>query len=185
LRLRFTTLAAVCAVAIPAAAQEPLPELGKRAAMFRLMAYNPAAAGQWVGLDKFVGDAAADKGARLVLLSFMASFCAPCKKELPALQRLHEKYAPDGLRVVLVSVDDQPEGMKIIEGLIAEHKVTFPVLKDRTTLVARRWLGKESPLPSVFFIQPDARVSLVHRGYDEGTSATLEKEIRAQLGKAP
>ena len=175
----------VCCAAAPAFAQEPPPELGKRAAMFRLMAYNPAVAGQWVGLEKFVGEAPADKSSKLVLLSFMASFCAPCKKELPALQKLHEKYGADGLRVVLVSIDDKPEGMKIIDALIAEHKVTFPVLKDRTTLAARRWLGKEPLLPSVFFIQRDGLVSLVRKGYDEDTAASLEKEVRAQLGKAP
>jgi thiol-disulfide isomerase/thioredoxin len=176
---------ASCLAATLAAAQEPPPELGKKAAMFRLPAYNPSVAGPWVGLEKFVGEAPADKGSKLVLLSFMASFCAPCKKELPALQQLHEKYSGEGLRVVLVSIDDQPEGMQIIDGLIAQHKVTFPVLKDRTTLAARRWLGKETALPSVFLIKADGVVSLVKRGYDEESGKALEKEVRAQLGKTP
>jgi thiol-disulfide isomerase/thioredoxin len=182
--VRFFLLV-LCLAAPKAAAQEPPPEVGKKAAMFRLLAYNPAAAGQWVGLEKYVGEAPADKASKLLLLSFMASFCAPCKKELPELQRLHLKYQADGLRVVLVSIDDQPEGMKIIDGLIAEHNVTFPVLKDRTTLAARRWLGKETALPSVFLIKADGVVSLVKRGYDEETGKALEKEVRAQLGKAP
>src|SRR5262249_27161518 len=99
--------------------------------MFRLMAYNPqVTGGPWVGLDRFVGQSQQDKATKLLVLSFMASFCAPCKKELPTLEKLFEKYSPDGLRIVLVSIDDQPEGMKIIEELIAANKVTFPVLKD-------------------------------------------------------
>ena len=185
LSLRLT-LAGVLFLGAAAPAQEALPAVGKPAAMFRLMAYNPEATGKTpLGLDRYVGGSAQDKNAKVVLLSFMASFCAPCKKEMPFLQKLHDKYQGDGLRVVVVSIDDQPEGMKIIDELIATHKITYPVLKDRTTLVARRWLGPQSPLPSVFMIKPDATVSLVHRGYSDETSATLEKEIRAQLKLAP
>lgn len=169
-----------------ARAQEALPEVGKPAGQFRLFAYNPQVPEtKMVGLDQYVGPAPADKATRLVLLSFMASFCAPCKKELPWLQGLHEKYFSDGLRVLVVSIDDQPEGIKAMEELVAANKLTYPVLKDRTTLVGRRWLGAQSPLPSVFLIKPDATVSLVRRGYSEETSASLEKELRAQLGKGP
>lgn len=171
--------------ATAAGAGEPLPAPGQKAPLFRLKAYNPKAAGEWVGLDRFVGPSPADKGTKLLLLSFMASYCAPCKKELPALQRLHQAYAEKGLRVVLVSLDDQPEGMKIIEDLIAEHQVTFPVLKDRSTLAARRWLGKDGLLPSVFLVRADATVAAVSRGYDADTSAQLEGQVRAQLGLPP
>jgi thiol-disulfide isomerase/thioredoxin len=172
--------------AAQAHAQEALPEVGKPALMFRLTTYNPKESGAAaVGLERYVGAQAQDKAAKLVVISFMASFCAPCKKELPALQKLHEQYAADGLRVLLVSVDDQPEGMKVIDELIRANKVTFPVLKDRFTVVARRWLGPQSPLPSLFFVKPDGIVTRVQRGYDEAISASLEREIRAALGKAP
>lgn len=183
--MRPLALAALLLLAPAARAGEPLPAPGQKAAMFRLMAYNPQAAGAWVGLDRYVGQSPADKGSKLLLLSFMASFCAPCKKELPALQKLHQTYAEQGLRVVMVSLDDTPEGMKIIEELIAEHQVTFPVLKDRTTLAARRWLGKDGLLPSVFLVKADATVATVSRGYDAQTSARLEQEVRAQLGLSP
>ena len=115
------------------------------------------------------------------MLSFMASFCAPCKKEMPYLQSLHEKYSGQGLRVMMVSIDKEPAGQKIIDELIASNQVTFPVLKDRFNLVARRWLGAQSPLPSLFFVKPDGVVLSVHRGYTEEASVLLEKEVKDAL----
>lgn len=175
------TAAAVLAAGT-ALAQDDLAAVNKPAPMFRLPVYNAKAVGATaVGLEKFVGPDAADKGAKVLLLSFMASFCAPCKKELPYLQTLHEKYGPQGLRVLSVSIDTEVEGQKIVEKLIEEHQVTFPVLKDRFNIVARRWLGTQSPLPSVFMVRPDGVVTMVHRGYGDDATALLDKEVRAAL----
>jgi hypothetical protein len=84
--------------------------------------------------------------------------------------------------VVMVSIDAEPAGQKRMEGLLQEHHVTFPVLKDRFNLVARRWLGMQSPLPSLFFVRPDGTVLRVHRGYDEKTSGQLAAEVASALG---
>ena len=163
-------------------ANEELAAEGKAAPMFRLPVYNPKPVGTTVlGLDKYIGAEASDKKAKVVLLSFMASFCAPCKKEMPYLQSLHEKYAEQGLRVVMVSIDTEAAGQKIIDELIEKNKVTFPVLKDRFNLVARRWLGTQSPLPSLFMVRPDGVVASVHRGYSDDSGAILDKEVKAAL----
>jgi thiol-disulfide isomerase/thioredoxin len=158
-------------------------QLGKTAPMFRLPVYNADAVGATaVGLDQYVGMEPTDTGTRAVLLSFMASFCKPCKKEMPYLQKLHEKYKEAGLRVVLVSIDGEPEGQKQIEELVKQHKVTFPVLKDRFQLVGRRWLGTQTPLPSLFILKPDGTIQSVHRGYDKDASVLLAKEVEVALG---
>lgn len=169
-----------------ALAQEELAEPGRPAPMFRLPVYNAAVVGTGiVGLDKFVGPEASDAATKTVLLSFTASWCGPCKKEMPYLQTLHEKYKDFGLRVLIVSIDDKPEGMKQIEELIALNRVTFPVLKDRFNLVARRWLGNEAKLPSVFLVKPDGVVSFVHRGYDQDASVVFAREVEESLGITP
>lgn len=163
-------------------AEDELASQGKPAPMFRLPVYNEKAAGaKVVGLDKWLGSDASDKDAKVVVLSFMASFCAPCKKEMPYLQSLHVKYAAQGLRVVMVSIDTEAAGQKIIDDLITTNNVTFPVLKDRFNLVARRWLGSQSPLPSLFMVKPDGIVMSVHRGYNEEASTMLEKEVKEAL----
>jgi thiol-disulfide isomerase/thioredoxin len=179
---RTLIVAAALALTSNAFADDELAAQGKSAPMFRLPVYNGKALGTTVvGLDKYVGPDATDKEAKVVLLSFMASFCAPCKKEMPYLQSLHEKYGPKGLRVVLVSIDTEVPGQKIIDELIETNKVTFPVLKDRFNLVARRWLGTQSPLPSVFIVKPDGVVASVHRGYNEEASVVLDKEVKEAL----
>lgn len=177
-------LAAAFVLAVPALAED-LAEVDKPAPSFRLPAYNGKATGTgFVGLDQFVGPEAADKKTKALLVSFMASFCAPCKKELPVLQALHEKHQGDGLRILAVSIDAEPEGQKKIDELIAEHKVTFPVLKDRFNIVARRWLGTKSPLPSLFVVRPDGTVASVHRGYSTDGAELLAKEVEAALKPA-
>ena len=174
---------AVLTCSAAAGAEDDLAAVDKAAPMFRLPVYNQKAAGAGVvGLDRFVGPDATDKATKIVLMSFMASFCAPCKKEMPYLQSLHDKYKDFGLRVVMVSIDTEAEGQKIVDELIEKNKVTFPVLKDRFNLVARRYLGAQSPLPSVFMVRPDGVVSAVHRGYNEEASLLLASEVESALG---
>ncbi len=183
--MRPVALAAASLIASTAPAEE-LAAVDKPAPMFRLPVYNAKAVGApVVGLDRYVGQGANDKDTKVVLLSFMASFCAPCKKEMPYLKSLHDKYRAAGLRVMMVSIDTEPAGQRIIEELIAQNGITFPVLKDRFNLVARRWLGEKSPLPSVFLVRPDGTVSFVHRGYDEEAVATIAQHVERALGVKP
>jgi peroxiredoxin len=162
---------------------EDLAEVGKPAPTFRLPVYNSKEVGESaLGIDRYVGPEAQDKQTRALLVSFMASFCGPCKKELPYLQQLSDKYKAQGLRVMAVSIDTEPEGQKKVDELIAANKLTFPVLKDRFNIVARRWLGSKSPLPSLFVVKPDGSVSAVHRGYSQDGTALLDEEVQVALG---
>ncbi|MFT3708316.1 MAG: TlpA disulfide reductase family protein [Archangium sp.] len=169
-------------VAVPSFAED-LAEVDKAAPTFRLPVYNAKEFGEsTVALDSFVGAETNDKKTKVLVVSFMASFCGPCKKEMPYLQTLHEKHKADGLRIMMVSIDAEPEGQKKVEELIAENKVTFPVAKDRFNIVARRWLGTKSPLPSLFFVKPDGTVSSVHRGYSQDGAEVLAEELTKTLG---
>jgi thiol-disulfide isomerase/thioredoxin len=161
---------------------EDLAEVDKPAPSFRLPVYNSKEAGVTaVGIDRYVGAEATDKSTRALMVSFMASFCGPCKKEMPYLQQLHEKYQAQGLRVMMVSIDTEEDGQKKVAELIAANKVTFPVLKDRFNIVARRWLGTKSPLPSLFMVRPDGTISAVHRGYSQDGVELLNKEVESAL----
>ena len=151
--------------------------------MFRLPVYNSKEVGETaVGLDKFVGADRTDPKTKVLVVSFMASFCGPCKKELPYLVKLNEQYKANGLRIMLVAIDTEPDGQKKVSDLIAENKVTFPVAKDRFNIVARRWLGTKSPLPSLFMVRPDGTISAVHRGYSQDGADLLAKEVETALG---
>lgn len=176
-------LALLCSlVAAPAFAEE-LADIDKPAPTFRLPVYNAAVFGEsTVSIGSLVGPDRKDKDTRVLLVSFMASFCGPCKKEMPSLQALFEARKADGLRVMVIAIDSDADGQKKIDELIATNKVTFPVAKDRFNVVARRWLGSKSPLPSLFVVRPDGTISAVHRGYSEDGAALLSKEVDAALG---
>ncbi len=181
--LRHVALAAAVLSAAPAFADDELATVDRPAPSFRLPVYNPKESGELnaVGVDKFTGPDAADKKTKVLIVSFMASFCGPCKKEMPYLEAQFEKNKDKGLRILMVSIDKEEEGQKKVADLLVQNKVTFPVLKDRFNIVARRWLGTQSPLPSLFMVKPDGVVSVVHRGYSDDISATLAKEIDAAL----
>lgn len=175
------TILLLALVAAPVLAED-LAEVDKPVPTFRLPVYNAKEFGaSSVAIDTYVGPEATDKKTKALMVSFMASFCGPCKKELPFLQKLHEQYKANGLRIMLVAIDTEPEGQKKVADLIAENKVTFPVAKDRFNIVARRWLGTKSPLPSLFMVRPDGTISAVHRGYSTDGADLLAKEVEAAL----
>jgi thiol-disulfide isomerase/thioredoxin len=176
------TLLLLCLVAAPALAED-LAEVDKPVPTFTLKVYNPKEFGNdMVGTDTYVGLEAKDKQTKALLVSFMASFCGPCKKEMPYLQKLYEQHKASGLRVMMVAIDGDDEGQKKVSDLIAENKVTFPVGRDRFQIVARRWLGTKSPLPSLFMVRPDGTISAVHRGYSQDGAELLGKEVELALG---
>lgn len=176
------SLLLLAVLAAPVLADD-LAEVDKPAPAFRLPVYNQRAYGEAAaGLDSFVGADATDKKTRVLVVSFMASWCAPCKKEMPYLQKLYDENKDKGLRVMLIAIDTEAEGQKKVEELIELNKVTFPVGKDRFNIVARRWLGTQSPLPSLFFVRPDGTVSSVHRGYSSDGAEVLAGELEKILG---
>ncbi len=187
-------LLATCVVALltlPVAAwageagDEELPGEGAEAPGFTLPTYNAAASAQpRAGTMLLVGEDSEDTGARLILVSFMASYCKPCRKELPWLQKMHEKYKGDGLRVIGVAIDSEAEGQKQVAQLLEELKVGFPVVKDQFNFVARRYLGTKVPLPSVFLVDKAGKIGFVSRGYSNEISRTLTETIQKQLGVA-
>jgi peroxiredoxin len=113
----------------PRLVEPPLPPLpatgGREAPVFEL----PLAAGGRAAYPERAGD--------VVLLHFWATWCPPCREELPALQALHAQLAPRGLRVLAVSVDGSaPE---TVARFAAERGLGFAVLHDPGEEVARRY----------------------------------------------
>jgi thiol-disulfide isomerase/thioredoxin len=168
----------------PVADDPDLPKAGGPVLSFRLRALNPELQGQFIGIDSMVGSDRDDEKAKLVVLSFMASYCKPCKKEMPYLQKLYARYKDQGLRVVMVAVDTDEAGQAAVAQLIKANGVTFPVLKDIGGLTSRRFLGQRTPLPSLFVVGADGNIQSVKRGYDEKGGEVLLSEVQKGLGQA-
>jgi cytochrome c biogenesis protein CcmG/thiol:disulfide interchange protein DsbE len=125
------------------------PDVGRPAP-----AYAAAAlAGDSVSLEALRG--------RVVLLNVWATWCHPCREEIPALQELHERHAGQGLALVGVSVDDRAD-RAAVEDFAREYGMTYPVWLDPEERVtsAFRTLG----VPSTFLIGRDGTILWKHVG---------------------
>ena len=71
----------------------------------------------------------ADYRGQVVMINIWATWCAPCRVEMPSIEELHTAYAPKGLKVVAISVDD-PGQDSLVRDFVKEYKLTFEVLHD-------------------------------------------------------
>jgi thiol-disulfide isomerase/thioredoxin len=187
MKMKSTVALTALLVLLPALARadDDLPSEGQPAPGFNLRAMNPDVAGRpFVALDRFVGDEPDDPGCRAVLLSFFASWCAPCQKEMPYLEQLQKMYREQGLRIISVNIDKEEPGLAEAKKQIGKVGVSFPVLTDRYNLTARRYLGEQSPLPSVFIIRRDGTIARIERGYGKDAKTFLLREVQMALGLA-
>jgi peroxiredoxin len=113
---------------------------------------------------------------RVVMVNFWATWCGPCRQEMPELSRLYEKYKSSGFVLLGVNVDDDTS--KAAE-VAAKLGVTFPVLLDTDKAVSK--LYDLSTMPSTVIIDRDGKVRYVHRGYLSGYEENYEKQIRELL----
>jgi peroxiredoxin len=113
---------------------------------------------------------------RVVMVNFWATWCGPCRQEMPQLNRLYEKYKSSGFVLLGVNVDD--DAAKAAE-VAAKLGVTFPVLLDTEKTVSK--LYDLSTMPSTVIIDRDGKVRYVHRGYLAGYEDNYEKQIRELL----
>jgi peroxiredoxin len=113
---------------------------------------------------------------KVVLLNFWATWCGPCREEMPQLNKLYEKYRPSGFTLLGVNVD---EDSRNAAGIAGQMGVKFPVLLDGDKRVAK--LYDLSAMPSTVLIDRDGRVRFLHRGYRSGTESTYDQQIRALL----
>jgi len=84
---------------------------------------------------------------QVVILNFWATWCPPCRSEMPAVEEIHQTYRDQGLAVVAINVQ-QSEGQ--IQAFVDEMGLTFPVLPDRDGSVSKRY--RVASLPTAFVI---------------------------------
>ena len=113
---------------------------------------------------------------QVVLLNFWATWCGPCREEMPHLNRLYEKYRASGFVLLGVNVD---EDARNAAGTSSKLGLQFPVLLDTDKKVSR--LYQLSTMPSTVLIDRDGRVRYIHLGYKGGYEETYEKQIRELL----
>lgn len=113
---------------------------------------------------------------RVVMVNFWATWCGPCRVEMPHLNRLYEKYCSAGFVLFGVNVDEDTRNAAT---LAQKMGIKFPVLADADKRVSKQY--DVSAMPSTVLIDRDGRVRHVHRGYRDGFEEMYEKQIRELL----
>lgn len=176
------TAGLVVASAETAMADRDRYNIGEEIPTFTLKALNGDILGEsYISVDRYFG-AAAKEPKKVLLLSFFASYCEPCKREMPLLAALYEAYKGKGLQVVLVSIDTDPEKIEVAKTLAKDNGVKFPVLSDRFNIVAKRYFVAK--LPNSYLVSGEGKVVMANVGYNEDISKRMVDEIRKGVGEA-
>jgi peroxiredoxin len=125
----------------------------------------PDKAGSSVSLDDFDG--------QVVLLNFWASWCGPCREEMPLLVELHQRYEALGFTMLGINVE---EDSAAADAFLRSVPVSFPILYDRENSVSK--LYDVIAMPSTVLIGRDGRVRYIHHGYEPGYENDYQDQIR-------
>jgi peroxiredoxin len=124
--------------------------------------------GQNLRLSEYRGD--------VVMINFWATWCGPCRQEMPLLDELYGRYQRVGFNLLGVNIDDDSSrALRMVE----ELGIHFPVLFDERKEVSR--LYNVEAMPATFLVDREGNVRHVHHGYKPGYEEKYLDQIRALL----
>lgn len=103
-------------------------------------------------VDAAAAKSLADYKGDVVVLNIWATWCAPCRAEMPSIERLHREFGPRGLKIVAVSVDD-PGQQKAVRDFVRELGLTFEILHDPTHDIQKAY--QTTGVPETFVLGRD------------------------------
>jgi len=151
----------VAALALMASAQASAPQAAPEFAL-------PDATGSTVSLADFEG--------QVVLINFWASWCGPCREEMPLLDQLSDRYGPLGFTMLGVNVE---EDSTLADQFLEGTPVDFPILYDRENSVSQ--LYDVIAMPTTVIVDRQGQVRFVHHGYEPGNENEYQDQIRALI----
>ncbi len=113
---------------------------------------------------------------QVVMINFWASWCAPCRKEMPLLQKIYKKYKKLGFTLLGVNVEQNSAAAK---NYLKDVKVSFPILFDTTNKTSK--LYNVSAMPTTIIIDRSGNMRFIHKGYKAGYENSYKKQIKKLL----
>jgi thiol-disulfide isomerase/thioredoxin len=121
-----------------------------------------------------------DYRGKVVLVNFWATWCAPCRDEMPSIERLRASLADEPFEVLAVNL---AEPRSRIEHFLAQTPLGFPILLDRTTETARAWRARM--LPATYLVDAAGRIRVVHYGELDWSGPEARARVRELLDSIP
>jgi thiol-disulfide isomerase/thioredoxin len=112
----------------------------------------------------------------VVMINFWASWCGPCRQEMPLLEELYTQYNPMGFTILGVNVEEDSSKAK---QLLKDIPVSFPVLFDNQSKVSK--LYDVVAMPSTILVDRDGNVRYLHHGYKPGYEQAYQEQVRALI----
>ena len=113
---------------------------------------------------------------QVVMINFWASWCGPCRQEMPLLEDIYKKYSKLGF--TLIGVNVEPDS-KAADDWLKQTPVSFPILYDRNSKVSQ--LYDVSGMPSTVIIDRKGNLRYLHHGYKPGDEGEYLNNIRAMI----
>jgi peroxiredoxin len=110
---------------------------------------------------------------QVVMINFWATWCGPCRQEMPLLESIYKKYNKMGF--TLLGVNVEPDS-KAAEGWLKATPVSFPILFDTKSEVSKMY--QVAGMPSTVIVDRKGNVRVIHRGYKPGDENAYQDNIR-------
>ena len=112
----------------------------------------------------------------VVMINFWASWCGPCRQEMPILEAMYDRYKELGFTILGVNVE---KNSKNADKLLKSIPVSFPILYDNKNQVSE--LYDVIAMPSTILVDRDGNMRYLHRGYEKGYEIEYEEQVRGLL----
>jgi peroxiredoxin len=122
-----------------------------------------------------------DYRGKIVIVSFWASWCSPCRKELDVLSSIQKHATRD--KVVIFSVNWKENSQRFREIELAMHGIDLTLISDESGYLGRQY--DVTAIPHMMIIGRDGRIAAIHIGYGESEIPQLVDEINSLWAKAP
>ncbi len=113
---------------------------------------------------------------KVVMINFWASWCGPCRQEMPVLDQLYQRYRSLDFTILGINVEEDSEAAK---SLLKDVPVTFPILFDSANNVSK--LYKVKGMPSTLLVDRDGNMRYMYMGYQRGYEQEYQNQVRALI----
>lgn len=165
---RWSLLAILLLASASTASSFAAPKDGDAAPGFKVRSYD----GESVSLSDYSG--------KVVVLSFWASWCGPCLKELPILEGIQKSAGKDRIQVMAINIEDRQTFRKVARKMQAAQSLQMLVVSDAAKQTQRAYDVKA--IPMMVIIDKAGKILRIHQGYSEAGLGKVVDDLNEALG---